>query len=61
VKVSVEMPAGTRLDETRRQLDDLTRQLGRIAGVTSTFATAGSGAQAEVNKGEILVNLVPIR
>ena len=60
VQVQVEMPAGTRLDDTRIQLDDLARQIRKIPGVKGTFASAGMGAQQEVHKGEVLVNLVPI-
>ena len=59
-KVTVELPAGTPLAETQRTLDDLTRQIRGVPGVTSAFAIAGAGAQEEVNKGEITVNLVPI-
>jgi hydrophobic/amphiphilic exporter-1 (mainly G- bacteria), HAE1 family len=59
-KVTVELPAGTPLLETQRTLDDLTRQIRAVPGVTNAFAIAGAGAQEEVNKGEITVNLVPI-
>ncbi|HYS79863.1 MAG TPA: efflux RND transporter permease subunit [Anaeromyxobacteraceae bacterium] len=60
VKVTVELPSGTTLDETRRQLDELSRQLQAVPGVTETFAVAGAGAQEEVHKGEITVNIVPV-
>jgi HAE1 family hydrophobic/amphiphilic exporter-1 len=60
VKVTVELPAGTPLGETQRTLDDLTRQLRILPGVTSAFAVAGASAQEEVNKGEITVNLVAL-
>ncbi len=60
VKVTVELPAGTPLAETQRTLDDLSRQLRAVPGVTSTFGVVGAGAQEEVNKGEITVNLVPL-
>jgi len=60
VKVAVELPAGTPLAETQRTLEDLTRQLKAVPGVTSVFAVAGAGAQEEVNKGDLTVNFVPI-
>ncbi|HEX8910703.1 MAG TPA: efflux RND transporter permease subunit [Anaeromyxobacteraceae bacterium] len=60
VKVTVEMPSGTTLGETQRQLDDLSRQIRAVPGVTETFAVAGAGAQEEVHKGEITVNIVPV-
>jgi len=61
VKVSVELPSGSRLEETERQLADLADQLQGIPGVVNTFSTAGGGVKEEVHKGEILVNLVPIK
>jgi HAE1 family hydrophobic/amphiphilic exporter-1 len=60
-KVTLELPSGTTLEETRAQLDDLAAQVRRVPGVVDTFATAGGGALEEVNKGEIVANLVPIR
>ncbi len=60
VNVTVELPAGTPLGETQRTLADLTQQLRALPGVTSAFAVAGGGAQEEVNKGQITVNLVPL-
>ena len=60
VRVSVELPAGSRLDDTGRQLADLVGQIQRIPGVSGTYSKAGGGVQEEVQKGEVLVNLVPI-
>jgi HAE1 family hydrophobic/amphiphilic exporter-1 len=60
VKVTLELPSGTPLEETRRQLDDLAGQIRALPGVNETFAVAGGGALEEVNKGEITVDLVPI-
>ena len=59
-RVTLELPAGTPLAETDRQLDDLARQIRAIPGVHQTFATAGGGALEEVNKGEIIVDLVEL-
>jgi HAE1 family hydrophobic/amphiphilic exporter-1 len=60
VKVNVEMPMGSRLEDTERQLGDLERQLGKLPGVKLTFATAGAGVQQEVHKGDVTVALVSI-
>lgn len=56
--VYVEMPAGTPLEETMRVVDDVTTQLRQMPGVELTFATMGGGAQGEVNKGLVHVELV---
>jgi HAE1 family hydrophobic/amphiphilic exporter-1 len=61
VKVTLELPAGTALAETDRQLDDLVAQIKVIPGVRHTYATAGGGALEEVNKGEIIVDIVPVQ
>jgi HAE1 family hydrophobic/amphiphilic exporter-1 len=59
-KVTLELPAGTPLAETDRQLDDLAAQIRKVPGVRQTFATSGGGALEEVNKGEIIADLVPL-
>jgi HAE1 family hydrophobic/amphiphilic exporter-1 len=59
-KVTLELPAGTPLAETERQLDDLASQARAVPGVRHVFTTVGGGALEEVNKGEIIVDLVPI-
>jgi hydrophobic/amphiphilic exporter-1 (mainly G- bacteria), HAE1 family len=60
VKVTVEMPAGTSLSETERQVADVAAQIRKVPGVTDVFAVTGGGAREEVNKGELTVNFVPI-
>ena len=60
VKVTLELPSGTALDETRSQLDDIARQIRIVPGVNDTFVTAGGGQLEEVNKGEIVVDVVPL-
>jgi HAE1 family hydrophobic/amphiphilic exporter-1 len=60
VKVTLELPAGTSIVETERQLDDIVHQIRGIPGVRHTYATAGGGALEEVNKGEIIVDMVPL-
>jgi HAE1 family hydrophobic/amphiphilic exporter-1 len=59
-KVTVELPPGSRLEDTGRQLADLAATIEKVPGVRTTFITAGGGVKEEVNKGEVLVNLVPI-
>jgi HAE1 family hydrophobic/amphiphilic exporter-1 len=60
VKVTLELPSGTPLEETRLQLDDLARQVREVPGVRETFAVTGGGGLEEVNKGDITVDIVPI-
>jgi HAE1 family hydrophobic/amphiphilic exporter-1 len=60
VNVTLELPAGTALAETERQLDALAAQIRVIPGVRHTYATAGGGALEEVNKGAIIVDMVPV-
>jgi HAE1 family hydrophobic/amphiphilic exporter-1 len=60
VKVTLELPSGTPLAETQRQLDGLAAQIRDVPGVTEILSIAGGGALEEVNRGEITVNLVPI-
>jgi HAE1 family hydrophobic/amphiphilic exporter-1 len=59
VKVALELPAGTPLERTTRELEALRLQLAKVPGVTRVFASAGGGVQEEVNKGELVVALVP--
>ncbi len=59
LRVAVEMPAGRGLEATTRYVEDLAAQVREVPGVRETFATVGGGARGEVNKGEVLVNLVP--
>jgi len=60
-KVTLELPSGTTLAETERQLADLAAQIRAVPGVRDTFTVAGGGALEEVQKGEILVDLVAIK
>ena len=60
VKVTLELPVGTPLERTARELEAMRQQLAGLPGVTSVFATAGGGVQEEVNKGELDVSMVPI-
>jgi len=59
VKVVVELPQGSTLQETEEELALVAEKVRTMPGVKETFATAGSGTLEEVHKGEVLVNLVP--
>jgi HAE1 family hydrophobic/amphiphilic exporter-1 len=61
VKITLELPVGTPLERTARELEAMRQQLVRVPGVTGVFAQAGGGVQEEVHKGELDVSLVPIR
>jgi HAE1 family hydrophobic/amphiphilic exporter-1 len=61
IKLAVELPIGSTLQETQAELDALSAQVGALPGIASTFSTAGGGVQEEVHKGEIIVNLVPLK
>ncbi|HSN90490.1 MAG TPA: efflux RND transporter permease subunit [Anaeromyxobacteraceae bacterium] len=60
VKVTLDLPAGTTLEETRAQLDDLARQIQQVPGVREAFAVAGGGGLDEVNRGSVTIDLVSI-
>ncbi|MCY1045791.1 efflux RND transporter permease subunit [Corallococcus sp. bb12-1] len=61
IKLTVELPIGSTIQETQAQLDTLEAQVRTIPGVTSTFTTAGGGVQEEVHKGEVLINLSAVK
>ncbi|HEU4405615.1 MAG TPA: efflux RND transporter permease subunit [Polyangiaceae bacterium] len=60
VKVTAELPTGSRLEDTEAQLDELARQIEAVPGVLAVFSTAGGGAQEEVHRGDLSVKLAPI-
>jgi HAE1 family hydrophobic/amphiphilic exporter-1 len=60
VKVTLELPVGTPIERTERELEALRVQVAALPGVTGVFATAGGGVQEEVHRGELLVTTVPI-
>ncbi|WP_233595593.1 MULTISPECIES: efflux RND transporter permease subunit [Corallococcus] len=59
VRVTLELPVGSTLDDTERELASVATQVRTLEGVKETFITAGGGTLEEVHKGEVLVNLVP--
>ncbi|MCP3101326.1 efflux RND transporter permease subunit [Myxococcus sp. K15C18031901] len=61
IKLAVELPIGSTIQETQAQLDVLDAQVRALPGISSTFATAGGGVQEEVHKGELLINLVNVK
>ncbi|WP_426731691.1 efflux RND transporter permease subunit [Myxococcus faecalis] len=61
IKMTVELPIGSTLQETQGELDRLDAIIRPLPGIASTFATAGGGVQEEVHKGELLINLVNVK
>jgi len=61
VKVAVELPLGSRLEDTERELSLVAAHLRTMPEVLETFSTAGGGSREEVHKGEVLVNLLPVK
>jgi len=59
VRVTLELPVGSTLEDTERELGIVAAQVRPLEGVKETFSTAGGGTLEEVHKGEVLVNLVP--
>jgi HAE1 family hydrophobic/amphiphilic exporter-1 len=59
-RIYAEMPSGTKLDETIAYTDRITERVREVPGVELTFATIGSGARGEINKGVIHVEMVPV-
>jgi hydrophobe/amphiphile efflux-1 (HAE1) family protein len=61
VLMAVELPPGTRIDETRRVTNEISDRIKRRADVESVFVTGGKvlGSGAEVRKATFTINLVP--
>ncbi len=59
--MAVELPPGTRLEETRRVTNEISDRIKRRPEVESVFVTGGRvlGSGAEVRKATFTVNLVP--
>ncbi|WP_428269786.1 efflux RND transporter permease subunit [Haliangium sp.] len=57
-KVAFELPSGTSLEATKRFAEELKRDVAKVPGASSLFTTIGGGAQGQVNKGDIHVELV---
>ncbi len=57
--VRADLPTGTALDVTRGTGEAVAAQIRALPGVTDTFLTIGGGAQGEVNRADIQVQLVP--
>jgi hydrophobic/amphiphilic exporter-1 (mainly G- bacteria), HAE1 family len=60
-RLAVELPVGTPLERTERELQALAEQLSAVQGVAGVYVGAGGGPQQEVNKGNLTVNLVPLQ
>jgi len=60
--VNVELPTGTSLEATSRFVESIAADLrSHSPGVTQTLVIVGGGAQGQVNRGEVRVNLKPRR
>ncbi len=58
--IKIEMPAGTAFGHTREVVAGVADDARAVPGVTSVLYTVGGeGAQAEVNRGEVQVSLLP--
>ncbi len=59
-QVSVELPNGSSLEATTRYVEKLAEDVRRSGfGVDHVLTTVGGGQQAQINKGDIQVKLVP--
>ena len=62
IVMSLELPPGAMLDDTRRKTDAVARDFLQVPGVTSIYVVGGStptGAGAAVRTASMIVNLVP--
>ncbi|MCL2012738.1 MAG: efflux RND transporter permease subunit [Cystobacterineae bacterium] len=59
--VAVELPQGSTLEDTEKELALIAEHVRKMPGVVETFATAGGGTLEEVHKGELIVNLLPVK
>lgn len=59
--VYAELPVGTPLERTELEVAKVAEQLRAIPGVTDVYESSGGGQQELVNKGELTVNLLPVR
>lgn len=59
--VYAELPVGTPLERTEREVAKVAEQLRAIPGVTDVYESTGGGQQELVNKGELTVNLLPVK
>ncbi len=57
--VNVERTAGTQLDEMKRYVEAVSQSVRAVPGVASALTTIGGGAQGEVQRAQVKVNLVP--
>lgn len=58
-KVSFELPTGTSIEETNKRLHKVEKQIFSKPEVDHAFAAVGVGGGQEVNKGLLIINLVP--
>lgn len=56
----MELPNGSRVEDTLRQLQALEAQVRTIPGVKGIFLVAGGGSDREVNKGDVQITIVDL-
>jgi len=61
-QVTVELPTGTSLDTSRSFIGNIADDILKHApGVSHTLMTVGGGRQPQINKGDIQVNMLPVK
>ena len=60
VTVSLELPVGTPLADTRVEAEAAAARIREIPGVVNVFTLIGGGVDEAVNKADLTVNLVPV-
>ncbi len=61
IVLSVELPSGSTLEDTRRKTDEIAAEFQRVPEVTSVFVVGGTtptGAGKEIRRAKLIVNLV---
>ena len=59
-EVTVRMPVGSSIDGTTQVMDLIEKDLRTLAGVNSLMTTIGGDIRKQVDRGSIIVGLVPV-
>ncbi|MBI5543429.1 MAG: efflux RND transporter permease subunit [Deltaproteobacteria bacterium] len=60
IRIDLELPLGTRLEQTEAEALRISEQIRGVPGVVNAFALVGGGVDEAVHKAQVTVNLVPI-
>jgi HAE1 family hydrophobic/amphiphilic exporter-1 len=60
-EVTVRMPAGSSLEGSERMMEQLEAEVRKLPGIKYLLTTIGADVRRQVDRGSILVQLVPIR